>query len=129
MIRLLMRRQVTDAGPNRPSSSLAGSSGLEYVQGVEGSIFVPQLAQSRNGPVTRASIAAVNAFYAMRMSNVVVVGAGLAGLAAARRLVARGHEVTVVEARQRVGGRTEGLLLADGPPLELGRAWRRAGGT
>ena len=32
------------------------------------------------------------------MSNVVVAGAGLAGLAAARRLVARGHEVTIVEA-------------------------------
>jgi glycine/D-amino acid oxidase-like deaminating enzyme len=32
------------------------------------------------------------------MSNIVVIGAGLAGLAAARRLVARGHEVTVVEA-------------------------------
>jgi monoamine oxidase len=57
------------------------------------------------------------------MSNVVVVGAGLAGLAAARRLVARGHEVTVVEARERVGGRTEGLVLADGTPLELGGAW------
>jgi choline dehydrogenase-like flavoprotein len=41
------------------------------------------------------------------MSNVVVVGAGLAGLAAARRLVARGHEVTVVETRTRAGGRTE----------------------
>jgi monoamine oxidase len=38
------------------------------------------------------------------MSSVVVIGAGLAGLAAARRLVARGHEVTVVEARERVGG-------------------------
>jgi monoamine oxidase len=48
------------------------------------------------------------------MSSVVVVGAGLAGLAAARRLVANGHEVTVVEARGRVGGRTEGLVLDDG---------------
>ena len=57
------------------------------------------------------------------MGNVVVVGAGLAGLAAARRLVARGHEVTVVEARERVGGRTEGLVLDDGTPLELGGQW------
>jgi monoamine oxidase len=58
-----------------------------------------------------------------RMSNVVVVGAGLAGLAAARRLVALGHEVTVVEARDRVGGRTEGMVLDDGTPLELGGQW------
>src|SRR6266566_4207462 len=47
----------------------------------------------------------------------------LGGLAAARRLVARGHEVTVVEARERVGGRTEGLVLDDGTPLELGGQW------
>jgi monoamine oxidase len=57
------------------------------------------------------------------MSNVVVVGAGLAGLAAARRLVALGQEVTVVEARTRVGGRTEGMVLDDGTPLELGGQW------
>ena len=57
------------------------------------------------------------------MSDVVVVGAGLAGLAAARRLLALGHEVTVVEARERVGVRTEGLVLADGTPLELGGQW------
>ncbi len=63
------------------------------------------------------------------MSSVVVVGAGLAGLAAARRLVASGHEVTVVEARGRVGGRTEGLVLDDGTPLELGGQWLGEGHT
>jgi monoamine oxidase len=63
------------------------------------------------------------------MSSVVVIGAGLAGLAAARRLVARGHQVTVVEARERVGGRTEGLVLDDGTPLELGGQWLGEGHT
>jgi monoamine oxidase len=38
-------------------------------------------------------------------AHVVVAGAGLAGLAAARELEARGFDVTVVEARTRVGGR------------------------
>ena len=55
------------------------------------------------------------------MRHVVVVGAGPAELAAARRLVAHGHEVAVVEAPERVGGRTEGLVPDDGTPL--GRQW------
>jgi monoamine oxidase len=63
------------------------------------------------------------------LSDVVVIGAGLAGLAAARRLAAGGHEVTVVEARDRVGGRTEGLVLEDGTPLELGGQWVGEGHT
>ena len=42
---------------------------------------------------------------------------------AARRLVAGGHEVVVLEARDRVGGRTEGGRLADGTPVELGGQW------
>ena len=56
-------------------------------------------------------------------NRVIVVGAGLAGLSAARRLVTQGFEVTVLEARDRVGGRTEGAVTADGTSIELGGQW------
>jgi monoamine oxidase len=52
--------------------------------------------------------------------DVVIVGAGLAGLNAARRLVDEGAAVTVVEARDRVGGRVLNHELADGTIVELG---------
>jgi monoamine oxidase len=52
--------------------------------------------------------------------RVVVVGAGFAGLAAAEALVAGGMEVTVFEARDRVGGRVCSRQLDNGAVVELG---------
>ncbi len=54
------------------------------------------------------------------MTDVLVVGAGLAGLAAARDLEAGGASVTVLEARDRVGGRVEQVTVPDGRVVQLG---------
>ena len=52
-----------------------------------------------------------------------IVGAGFAGLIAARALAWAGSPVVVLEARDRVGGRTFDLTLDDGLVLELGGQW------
>src|SRR5918992_106355 len=55
--------------------------------------------------------------------DVVVVGAGLAGLAAARALRAAGRDVAVLEPRDRVGGRTLNEPIGDGKVVEIGAQW------
>ena len=59
----------------------------------------------------------------MREADVVVVGAGLAGLAAARALTASGSPVVVLEARDRVGGRLLNHDIGDGKVVEVGGQW------
>jgi monoamine oxidase len=54
------------------------------------------------------------------VTDVVVVGAGLAGLAAARDLHRAGADVLLLEARDRPGGRVEQATLPDGRVLQLG---------
>ncbi|MER7580145.1 FAD-dependent oxidoreductase [Kitasatospora sp. NPDC097691] len=58
-----------------------------------------------------------------RRRSAVVVGAGLAGLTAATGLAAHGIEVTVLEARDRVGGRTHGIEAAPGSRVDAGAAY------
>jgi monoamine oxidase len=59
---------------------------------------------------------------APRDVDVVLVGAGLAGLSAARALADAGARVLVLEARDRVGGRTLGQRIG-GATLDLGGQW------
>jgi monoamine oxidase len=54
------------------------------------------------------------------VTDVIVVGAGLAGLSAARDLALGGVDVLVLEARDRVGGRVEQVAVDDKRPVQLG---------
>ncbi|MFM8519580.1 MAG: flavin monoamine oxidase family protein, partial [Solirubrobacterales bacterium] len=54
--------------------------------------------------------------------RVVVVGAGMAGLGAARMLLDRGFEVRVIEARDRIGGRVH-TVGRFGAEIDLGASW------
>jgi len=85
----------------------------------------------RRRTLIRQGLATAVAFMGGRLTAVakpdqsidaLVIGAGLAGLACAQRLMAAGQRVMVLEARQRIGGRiwTE---HRQGCALDLGASW------
>ena len=58
-----------------------------------------------------------------RECDVVVIGAGMSGLSAARQMVRQGKKVIVLEARDRVGGRTYSKVLDSGITIDIGGQW------
>src|SRR5262249_49579438 len=80
---------------------------------------------SRNGLAWWARIAngvrSYDAHISVTTSPIVIIGAGAAGLAAARELARAGREIVVLEARERIGGRVFTHKDEDIPvPIELG---------
>lgn len=55
--------------------------------------------------------------------DVAIIGAGLAGLTAAHRVLQAGHSCVVLEARDRIGGRIYSHQLTGGGIVDLGAAW------
>ncbi len=75
----------------------------------------------RNLILTMAGLAALPA-KAANPKKIAIIGAGVAGLAAARQLADAGFDVTVFEARDRIGGRIY-TSTEFGFPIEIGANW------
>lgn len=60
---------------------------------------------------------------AMNQTQVLIIGAGIAGLAAARELKAKGISATILEGRPRIGGRVYSDRSLNNLPLDIGASW------
>ncbi|MBR7781673.1 flavin monoamine oxidase family protein [Undibacterium luofuense] len=63
-----------------------------------------------------------------KSAQVLVIGAGIAGLAAAKQLRDAGIDVIVLEARDRTGGRIHTYANWRGPALDIGASWIHGAG-
>jgi len=91
------------------SNSFSRRDVLKAILGDKASLLTPQITSLRAQDGEEA--------------HIIVVGAGVAGLAAANQLQQAGYRVTVLEARDRIGGRIWTSDQMAGIPLDLGASW------
>ena len=108
----LLRAKHAEAPLRRPPPT--SSAGHQRIR-------PPLLAAQIEGIVTKSVKRTRTPKAAAAKPSVIVVGAGLAGLCAAYELMGLGFEVTVFEARDRVGGRVHSLhRFINGKTMEAG---------
>jgi monoamine oxidase len=114
----LSRHELSRRRVLRGAAGLSAAGGMA---GVAGSLVGAGRAVA--APSSPAASAASEGKAKTRHVDVVVVGAGLAGLTTAHELRSHGHSVLVLEARDRVGGRTLNHPLPHGYHGDLGGTW------
>ena len=82
--------------------------------------LISTLYLTTSNPVSNAIAADTTA---RKRETILILGAGLAGLAAARELVRLGHDVVILEGRDRIGGRLWTSTKWTDLPLDLGASW------
>jgi len=104
----LSRRRFIGAGAGAAAGAALGS----YLP--QGALGEEQAEEAKARPRNRRR---------RRKADVIVVGAGLAGLTAARDVLRGGRSVLILEARNRVGGRTLNHKIGKGKIAEVGGEW------
>jgi monoamine oxidase len=105
------RRDEREAGGLSRRRLLTGAASA-----AAGTAVVPGLASGSQAGKARAP-----SRRRTKRADVVVVGAGLAGLMAATRIAAKGHSVVVLEARHRAGGRVKNWRCGLPPACDCGQ--------
>lgn len=82
-----------------------------------------QVAELQTGTVPAVKAVAMLKDRGLRDVDVVIVGAGMAGLKAAQEMIERGFSVVVLEAKDRLGGRAHTDEVSMSLPLDQGAAW------
>lgn len=107
------------SSPDDRAAFAAPVGGVVFFAGEHTDVANPS---TTHGALTSGRRAAADVLAAAPEGLVVVIGAGFAGLGAARALVDAGREVVVLEARDRIGGRVHTVDLG-GTPVDLGASW------
>lgn len=112
----------------RAGALLAGSAALFGAMPIQAqSIFLPLITsgtpQAPEDEAEELPVEAETLASAAQADVTLVIGAGIAGLAAARLLTDRGRKVIVLEARNRIGGRVWSERSWPNAPIDLGASW------